>query len=185
MSMWSMRRSTEPLNFWDRLEESSLIPSLGPANMMSIDHLCHHPEYTTLLAGWIHGAFWTRSGKEVEFVRDLLLLADDPERIPLSLLAQVDGTPAGTVQLIACDSKARPDLTPWLAAMFVAPEFREKGIGSALIRRLITEAIQLGCSEMFLETDIPEFYARLGAVRYQPLPEGGWIMRIALPNEKG
>jgi predicted N-acetyltransferase YhbS len=151
--------------------------------MMSIDHLCHHPEHIPLMAAWVHGAFWTRSGKNVDFVRDLLILADDPERIPLSLLAQVDGVPAGTVQLIACDSKARPDLTPWLAAMFVAPEFRGRGIGLALVGRLIADANRLGCKEVFLETDIPEFYAHQGARRYQPLPEGGWIMRIGLGND--
>jgi len=154
------------------------------AHMMSIDHLCHHPEQVPRVAGWIHDAFWTRSGKDVEFVRNLLLQADDPERIPLSFLAQFDGAPAGTVQLIACDSRARPDLTPWLAALFVVPEYRGKGIGAALVSRLITEAIRLGCGEMFLETDIPEFYGRLGAVRYQALVEGGWIMRIALTNDE-
>jgi len=40
--------------------------------------------------------------------------------------------------------------------------------------------VGLGFTEMFLETDIPEFYARMGAVRYEPLAEGGWIMRIPI-----
>ena len=132
------------------------------------------------VAAWIHGAFWTRSRKGVEFVADLLRQARDPDRIPLSLLAQVDGEPAGTVNLIVCDSKTRPDLTPWLAALFVEPEYRGKGVGAALVRRLATEAARLGCTEMYLETDIPEFYALLGATRVQPLPEGGWIMRIPM-----
>ena len=147
---------------------------------MWIDHLCHHPEHLPRVAAWIHGAFWTRSGQGVEAVVGLLREADDPDRIPLSLLARIGTATAGTVNLIACDSKARPDLTPWLAALYVEPEHRGKGIGAALVRRLVTEAARLGCAEMFLETDIPAFYARLEATRYQPLAEGGWIMRIAV-----
>ena len=148
-----------------------------------IDHLCRTPEHIERTASWIHTAFWTRSGKGVEFVSDLLRLADDPDRIPLSFLAFDGNEPAGTVQLIACDSKARPDLTPWLAALYVDPPHRQKGIASRLVRRLVLEASRLGCAEMFLETDIPEFYARLGASRYEPLTEGGWIMRIDVSHQ--
>jgi predicted N-acetyltransferase YhbS len=152
--------------------------------VVSIDHLCQHPEHISRVAAWIHGAFWTRSGKGVEVVIDLLHEAVDPARVPLSLLALSDGSPAGTVNLIASDSKVRPDLTPWLAALFVEPAHRGQGIGAALVRRLVTEAARLGCTEMFLETDIPEFYAQLGAARYEPLPEGGWIMRIAIRHDE-
>jgi hypothetical protein len=53
-------------------------------------------------------------------------------------------------------------------------------VASALVRRLIAEAARLGGAEMFLETDIPDFYARLGATRYEPLQEGGWIMRVGV-----
>ena len=145
---------------------------------VTIDHLCRRPEHIPRVASWIHGAFWTRSGKGVETVIDLLRDAVDPDRIPLSFLALVGNEPAGTVQLIVCDSKARPDLTPWLAALYVDPSQRGKGIGGFLVRRLVTEAVRLACAEVFLETDIPEFYAGLGATRHEPLAEGGWIMRI-------
>ena len=147
---------------------------------VTIDHLYDHAEQLPRVAEWIHTAFWTRSGKGVDFVADLLRQATDRDRIPLGLLAHVAGEPAGTVQLIVCDSRARPDLTPWLAALYVVPEHREKGVASALVRRLIAEAARLGCSEMFLETDIPDFYARLGATIYEPLAEGGWIMRLGI-----
>ena len=153
------------------------------AETISIDHLCHHPEEIARVGAWIHGAFWTRSGKGVEHVVGLLRLAIDPDRIPLSFLAYAGNEPAGTVQLIVCDSRARPDLTPWLAALYVEPAHRGKGIGGSLVRRLISESSRLGYRELFLETDIPEFYARHGATRYEALPEGGWIMRIEVRNE--
>lgn len=151
-------------------------------NSLSIEPLCRHPEHLPLVAGWIHGAFWGRSGHGVEVVIDRLGDAKDPDRIPLSLLARWSGEPAGTVNLIACDSKSRPDLSPWLAALFVEPGHRRKGVGAALVRTLAGEAARLGYEEMFLETDIPSFYASLGAARHAPLAEGGWIMRMALPR---
>lgn len=146
---------------------------------LSIDHLCRHPEHLERVALWIHSAFWTRSDHGVDFVIGLLEDARFPDRIPLSLLARAGGEPAGTVNLVACDSRERPDLTPWLAALYVLPEHRGKGIGAALVRELMVEAARLGFGEIYLETEIPEFYARLGAARYQPLTEGGWIMRIS------
>ena len=152
---------------------------------IAIDHLCRSPRHLPLVAGWIHSAFWTRSGKGVEVVEALLREAEIPGTMPLSLLASVGGEPAGTVNLIACDSRERPDLTPWLAALYVDPAHRKKGIGAALVRALVAEAARLGCAEIYLETDIPEFYERLGATRHQPLKEGGWIMRISIDGEAG
>ena len=148
------------------------------ADTITIDHLGDHPGQIARVGAWIHGAFWTRSGKGVEHVVGLLRQANDPGRIPLSFLAFAGNQPAGTVQLIVCDSKERPDLTPWLAALYVEPAHRMKGIGGLLVRRVIAESSRLGYAEFFLETDIPDFYARLGATRYEPLAEGGWIMRV-------
>jgi predicted N-acetyltransferase YhbS len=147
-------------------------------NDLTIVHLHRHAEHLPLVAAWIHAAFWTRSGKGVETVEGLLRDARDPDRIPLSLLALVGDTPAGTVNLIACDSRARPDLSPWLAALYVESNHRRRGVGAALVRALVAEAARLGREELFLETDIPEFYERLGAVRHEPLAEGGWIMKV-------
>lgn len=150
-------------------------------NDVSIEHLYQHPQHLLLMASWIHTAFWTRSPHDVHYVADLLRLATTPDSIPLSLVAYVGNEPAGTVQLVTTDSRERPDLTPWLAALYVAPEYRKRGIGGALVRQLAAEARRLGYHELFLETDIPKFYeCEGGAKQFQPLVEGGWIMRMEL-----
>lgn len=161
--------------------EGSTLPGDSWKAGLSIDHLHRHPGHLERVARWIHAAFWTRSGQGVETVIGLLENARDPDRIPLSLLARVGDEPAGTVNLVACDSRERHDLTPWLAALYVSPEYRRRGIGAALVRALMAEAARLGSGEIYLETDIPDFYARLGAAKHQPLAEGGWIMRISVP----
>jgi len=176
--------NARPLPSW-ATPESSVAPMEGRApsrgNTVSIVHLHEKPDHLSLVASWIHTAFWTRSPHDVNYVADLIRKATTSDSIPLSLLALVGNEPAGTVQLVRTDSRERPDLTPWLAALYVTPEHRHQGIGGALVRELASEARRLGCGEVFLETDIPDFYAREGgATRFQSLAEGGWIMRIGL-----
>jgi predicted N-acetyltransferase YhbS len=70
----------------------------------------------------------------------------------------------GSASLIVHDMDTRPDLSPWLASVFVAPEHREQGIGTALVRRVIEEAQTLSVPNLYLFTtpDKRDFYARLG-----------------------
>ena len=151
---------------------------------LQIDHLYDHPEHIRLVAGWIYAEFWRdQPGYSVETFELLLRQANGPGRIPLSLLALVDGDPAGTVNLIHSDSKSRPRLQPWLAALVVVPERRGRGVGRALCRALVAEARLLGVSELFLGTDIPAFYAALGAELHEQISDTDCIMRFRLGPE--
>jgi len=58
-------------------------------------------------------------------------------------------------------------LAPWLAAMLVVPEHRGQGVGSNLVRALLKEAARLGVRQLYLGTDIPDYYAKLGAAMYE------------------
>ncbi len=146
-----------------------------------IEHLFEHPQHVRLVAGWIYDEFWKdKPGYSVETFVGLLKDATDPDRVPLSLLATADGRPVGTVNLVHTDSEARPDLHPWLAALFVVPEARHTGIGTELVRELNGHAARLGFAELFLGTDVPEFYSRLGAERVQTVRGELCIMRFAL-----
>jgi len=54
------------------------------------------------------------------------------------------------------DDDGLPDATepgPWLAAVFVVPEARKLGVGSALIDHVVNRSRELGYSEIFLYTD--------------------------------
>jgi GNAT superfamily N-acetyltransferase len=146
-----------------------------------IDHLFNHPEHTRLVAGWIYREFWAgRAGYNVDTFEVLLRQAGDPDRIPLCLLALADGLPAGTVNLVHNDDSKRPHLHPWLAALLVVPEYRQQGVGTALVRAILQEAGRLGFRELFFGTDIPAFYARLGAEHHEQAGEDLCIMRFSL-----
>jgi predicted N-acetyltransferase YhbS len=138
-----------------------------------IEHLFRRPEHLPWVAARIYREFWVgRDGYSPEFFAALLRDASSPDRIPLSLLALVDGAPAGTINLIENDDSARPHLRPWLAALVVEEGFRGRGVGSTLVRRLLGEARRLGEERVYLGSDNPGFYERLGA-RVLERPPGG------------
>jgi GNAT superfamily N-acetyltransferase len=85
------------------------------------------------------------------------------DRIPLTLLALVESQPVGTASIFLHDMDTRMDLTPWLAAVYVLPEFRGQGIGSQLVRAIEDVATRLQLERLYLFTpDREDFYARLG-----------------------
>jgi predicted N-acetyltransferase YhbS len=144
-----------------------------------VDHLFHHPDRIPLVASWIYSEFWAdKAGYSAAKFEALLRQASDPNAIPLSLLAFVDGQPTGTINLIENDDQRRPHLYPWLAALFVAPEYRRKRVGTALIEVLVREAKRLGFSKMFLGTDQPSYYARIGAQFHEQASETLCILRL-------
>jgi len=48
--------------------------------------------------------------------------------------------------------KTYPDFFPWLAALLVAPAYREQGIGEQLVIAIETLAKQLGYKEIYVGT---------------------------------
>ena len=83
------------------------------------------------------------------------------------------------MNLVDNDHESRPDLSPWLAALLVSPNHRGRGVGSRLVRSLVLEAVRLAIPRVYLGTDIPEYYARLGAELYEQSPDGYCIMCLS------
>ena len=149
---------------------------------MEITHLFQHAEHTHAVAQMIYNEFWIDvvDGLTLDFLDTHLQNTHDPSRIPLSLIARVNGQLVGTVNLIENDDRNRTHLRPWLAAMVVAKEFRGQGIGTQLVRALLAEAQRLGFSTMYFGTDGPDFYERIGAVKHEHVRGEFFIMRFEL-----
>jgi N-acetylglutamate synthase-like GNAT family acetyltransferase len=55
------------------------------------------------------------------------------------------------------------ELSPWLAGLYVHPDHRKKGIGSALVNHLLAKVQNMGLSEIFLYTSsATSLYKKLG-----------------------
>ena len=135
--------------------------------------LSERPAEIPRVARWIFNEFW--GDQEIvteEWLVAQLGRATNPDKIPLSLLALRDGEPIGTINLIENDDDKRTHLRPWLAALLVLPNARSCGVGSALVRSLQRRAVAMGIETMYLGTDNPGFYEKLGArIHEQVRPE--------------
>jgi predicted N-acetyltransferase YhbS len=147
-----------------------------------IDHLFRHAHLTEAVARLIYEEFWKdRDGMTVADLVVHLENTRDPSRIPLSLIALVDGELAGTVNLIDNDDRKRTHLHPWLAAMVVKEPHRGQGIGTRLVEALLAQAARLGFRTVYFGTDGPGFYTRLGAELHEQVTQEFCIMKFSLP----
>jgi N-acetylglutamate synthase-like GNAT family acetyltransferase len=65
--------------------------------------------------------------------------------------------------LIHHEMDTRPQYTPWLAGVFVAPVHRQHGVGRALTRHVIREAAARDFHTLYLFTPSAEaFFSHLG-----------------------
>lgn len=130
---------------------------------MRIDYLADHLTYVPILARW-HYAQWStlEPGLTVE-QWEARLQSHSRKQIPTTFIAYSGEILLGSASLIAHDMDTRMDLSPWLACVYVAPEHRRQGIGTALVQRVVQEVRALGGDTLHLFTpDKEAFYARLG-----------------------
>jgi GNAT superfamily N-acetyltransferase len=116
-----------------------------------------------IVARWRYDAFFAQDGITFEESRDALRAWMGGLGYETALLAEVDEQPAGSCLFVREEIDPKHDLTPWLAALYVAPEFRKQGIASALVRAIEQHARDVGCQELHLYTITAEpLYAKLG-----------------------
>jgi N-acetylglutamate synthase and related acetyltransferases len=131
---------------------------------MTIEYLADHLDLLPTLAQWQHDEWgYIRPGDTVEARMTRIDAGCERDRIPLTVVAVEDGQLRGSASLIDHDMDTRLELFPWLASVIVAPEFRRRGIGAQLVRRIMSEAHKLEVPLLYLYTVHSEnFYAGLG-----------------------
>ena len=116
-----------------------------------------------IVARWRYDAFFAQDETTFEESRDALRKWMGQLGYETALLAEVDGHPAGSCLFVREEIDPKHDLTPWLAALYVAPEFRGRSIATALIRAIEQHARDFGCTQLYLYTITAEpLYAKLG-----------------------
>ena len=131
-----------------------------------INQLAQRPELLRTVATWIYNEWWTTvPGACAEDLMSRLQPHLIPDQIPLTLVASLEAQPVGTATLLAHDvgTEEWPELSPWLAAVYVVPEYRRCGVGGALVNAAVARANTLRVGMLHLLTVNQErFYARLG-----------------------
>lgn len=136
---------------------------------MQLVRLGDRPEFFPLVAQWIWDE-WNSLLTERSPIEFEAWLRAGGRRVglPATLVWIENDEPVATVSLESDDMEIRPELTPWLASLYVLPSRRGRGLGRALVRAAEAEAQSLGIAELYLFTPGQEtFYAPLGWERFE------------------
>jgi predicted N-acetyltransferase YhbS len=83
--------------------------------------------------------------------------------LPIAWVAHDGAHVLGTAALRRYDLPGFEALSPWLGGVFVAPEFRKRGVATSLCRFVEARASELGFERIYLFTlDQQALYARMG-----------------------
>ena len=120
-------------------------------NPLQIELLADHPEAIPILKKWFEREWAQYYGPDGpgNTNKDLQDSCSRDE-LPIALVAISNGEVCGTAALKAESVSTHKHLTPWLAALFVAPEFRRRGIGEQLIAEIENKAEQLGFKYIYV-----------------------------------
>lgn len=106
---------------------------IGDSVGMQIVMISDRPDLVPIVADWLWSEFWQHDGYTFEDTRATVAASTAPIGPSQTFILIVNGQPVGTASLAADDLDERPDLTPWLAGVFVIPEVRGRGYATTLI----------------------------------------------------
>mgnify|MGYP000966310126 CR=1 FL=1 len=155
---------------------------------MNISLLADHPEFIETLAPWV-AKHWrpilthtTAESCAAKFQTHL-----NSTMLPIAWVAHQGTKVCGTASLRVHDLPGREDLTPWLGGIYVASEFRNRGIGGALCAVAEQQAKSLfGVTTLYLFTlDRQDWYGKLGWRTFEPCTWCGRAGDIMLKELRG
>ena len=86
----------------------------------------------------------------------------------------------GFISLFPFDGDEEKDLTPWYATMYVKKEFRGKGYSKLLNDAILEVARNRGFKEVYLKTELINYYEKFGAVPVKILSTGEQLLKFVL-----
>ena len=86
----------------------------------------------------------------------------------------------GFISIFPHDSEEFPNLTPWYATMYVKKEYRGKGYSRILNDAILKEARKRGYKEIYLKTELNNYYEKFGAVYIMNITEKEKLLKFIL-----
>jgi GNAT superfamily N-acetyltransferase len=128
-----------------------------------IQPLADRPEAIPILAQWFFLEWHSFDGRTVREIEDQLSQNLNRASIPITFVAVRNSELIGTVSLDLSDLPVCDHLSPWLASLYVVPECRRAGVGSALVEHLIDFAFSQRLPNLYVWTPgSTRLYEKLG-----------------------
>jgi len=131
---------------------------------IAISDLRGQPQFRDAVADRVWRAWWREQGTPLETIASWVDDSLSESVLPLALVAHDGPVFAGTASVIESDLPDRPHYWPWVAAVWVEPQFRIQRIGHALVERAAATAFALGVETVYLcaREHLHGFYTRQG-----------------------
>ncbi len=124
------------------------------------------PYWMPTLNRWLQSEWLATSWISAKQVDAILMLRNRCHGTPIAFVAIEDEYPIGMASLV---ETARPDsevMVPCLSGLYVAPNWRRRGVGAALCSHVLDEAHRLQQPTVGLYTlNKATYYARLGWIK--------------------
>jgi GNAT superfamily N-acetyltransferase len=146
---------------------------MAKVSMMSppftISDLRQRPEFFDTVAERIWQAWWKPDNYPLDYIAGRLGENMTATPVPLALVAHDGVAFLGTASVIPSDLAERPQWTPWIGAVWVEPQARQRGVGSALVNRAAQDCFALGFSRAYLcaRPQRSALYERLGWIPFE------------------
>jgi GNAT superfamily N-acetyltransferase len=132
---------------------------------MNIESIADNMHFADTIGRW-HWNEWGHADPDGNMGAWISSIAERSARdeIPTSYVALSESKELlGSVSLVDCDMDTRSEFWPWLAGLFVSPDARNGGVGSALTVHATNSVRKMGAKKLYLYTSTAEsLYRRLG-----------------------
>ena len=152
-----------------------------PSNL-SIVTLSERPDLLSTVAAWVYEQWWSHLPQHSPAtLAEMLTRRRASDHVYESFVALIDSVPVGTATVLDhdVDTERLPYLSPWLAAVFVIPEARRRGVGKELVSQAMTFARSKGFETVYLwTTDRRRWYEGLGWELLDEFEKNGALVSI-------
>jgi len=136
--------------------------------MLKIYPLSERKTLYPILAYWSYNNWYLKRNVPFKLVLQEYKRRAELEALPCSFIAFWGELPVGMISIKETDMLRRQELSPWLSALYVSPEYRERGVGTELIRAVLNFCSYKGFKRTFLFIDsrfmdeLEKFYGTRG-----------------------
>lgn len=153
---------------------------------MQISHIKYFQHWIPIIGKWIYDE-WTYvyPQRSLQDIQRTLISRVNEREMPITLVAHDERGVLGTASLKAEDLEVAPELTPWISSVYVQPDYRGEGIGTALAEEIEKIAGELGYRRIHLFNPLSQgVFEKLGWNLLKTVQYGGKELAVLAKDLK-